>query len=122
MLAARGGARHHSPELALLGTFTVYLSPAVLAEYREDPCPPQVFTPVGEDHFELLEGIEEVAVVVMPDRRVGISPDEEDNRLLECAEAAEADFLVTGNRKHFPESFRATRVIAPRDFLTELGF
>ena len=69
----------------------------------------------------MLEGIEEVAVVVMPDRRIEISPDEEDNRLLECAEAAEADFLVTGNRKHFPESFGATRVVAPRDFLTELG-
>jgi putative PIN family toxin of toxin-antitoxin system len=107
-------------ELALLGTFTVYLSPNVLGEYREVLARPK-FSRQIERITVLLEGIEEVAVVVMPDRRIEISPDEEDNRLLECAEAAEADFLVTGNRKHFPESFGATRVVAPRDFLTELG-
>ena len=76
-------------ELALLGTFTVYLSPNVLGEYREVLARPK-FSRQIERITVLLEGIEEVAVVVMPDRRIEISPDEEDNRLLECAEAAEA--------------------------------
>jgi predicted nucleic acid-binding protein len=62
-----------------------------------------------------------VAVAVTPDRKIEVSPDD-DNRFLECAEAAEADFLVTGNRRHFPELFGKTRVVAPREFLTELGF
>ena len=48
--------------------------------------------------------------------------DDEDNRLLECAEAAQADFLVTGNRKHFPAFLHRTRIITAREFLTELGF
>lgn len=43
-------------------------------------------------------------------------------RLSECAKEAEADFLVTGNQKHFPKSFGQARVVAPREFLTELGF
>jgi putative PIN family toxin of toxin-antitoxin system len=70
----------------------------------------------------LLAGLEDVAVTVAPDRTLTISPDDEDNRLLECAEAAQADFLVTGNPKHFPAQFDKTRVITPRDFLSELGF
>jgi predicted nucleic acid-binding protein len=49
-------------------------------------------------------------------------PDDDDDRLLECAEAAEADFLVTGNQKHFPKLFSETGVVSPRDFLTELGY
>jgi uncharacterized protein len=29
--------------------------------------------------------------------------DPDDNIFLECADAARADYLVTGNQKHFPE-------------------
>ena len=32
-----------------------------------------------------------------------ISKDEADNRIYECAEAAGADYIVTGNIRHFPE-------------------
>ncbi len=51
-----------------------------------------------------------------------LSPDEEDNRLLECAQSANADCLVTGNRKHFPDRIGDARILTPREFLTELGF
>ena len=93
----------------------------MLREYREVLARPKFSR--GLDRISvLLEGIEEVAVAVTPRRNVEISPDDDDNRLLECAEAAEADFLVTGNQKHFPKLFGETRVVAPRDFLTELGY
>ena len=107
-------------ELALVGSFTVCLSHDVLWEYREVLARAK-FSRQVERIGALLEGIEEVAVVVTPQQRAEVSPDEEDNRLLECAEAAEADYLVTGNRKHFPKSFGKTRVVSPLDFLTELG-
>ena len=98
-------------ELVLLGTLTVCLSPDVLREYCEVLARPK-FSRQLERISALLEGIEDVAVAVTPDRKATISPDEEDNRFLECAEAAEADFLVTGKRKHFPELFGKTRIIA----------
>lgn len=69
-----------------------------------------------------MEGIEEVSEIVTPQSRLTISPDEEDNRLLECASACRADILVTGNRKHFPDYLGITRIVSPREFLTELGF
>ena len=34
--------------------------------------------------------------------RLAISPHQPDNRFLECAEAALATYLVTGNSRHFP--------------------
>jgi len=40
---------------------------------------------------------------------------------IEVAVASEADFLVTGNLKHFPETARAgVRVVSPREFLDVL--
>ena len=47
--------------------------------------------------------------------------DPEDNRFLECAGEAKADFLITGNTKHFPsEKFQKTRIVSPAEFLIAL--
>jgi len=43
--------------------------------------------------------------------------DESDNRILECAGAGQADYIVTGNTKHFPETFDQSRVVTPRQFI-----
>lgn len=43
--------------------------------------------------------------------------DPDDNHFLECAEAAGADYLVTGNKKHFPSSYKNARVVDAREFL-----
>lgn len=53
--------------------------------------------------------------------RIFISPDEPDNRFLECAEAADADYLVTGNKKHFPNQWKRTRIVNARELLDTLG-
>jgi uncharacterized protein len=37
--------------------------------------------------------------------------DPDDDIFLECAEAAGAAFLVTGNLKHFPTEWRQTRIV-----------
>jgi len=108
-------------ELALLGAFIACVSPAVLGEYRE-VLARKKFARHPDRIRIVLEGIEDVAIAVAPVRTVTISPDDDDNRFLECAEAADADFLVTGNPRHFPARFGETRIILPRDFLRELGF
>lgn len=43
--------------------------------------------------------------------------DESDNRILECAGGGQADYIVTGNTKHFPETFEQSRVVTPRQFI-----
>ena len=45
-------------------------------------------------------------------------PDPWDQMFIEVAISSNADFLVTGNLKHFPETARAgVRVVSPRAFL-----
>ena len=108
-------------ELALLGTFTLGISPEVLAEYREVLARTK-FSRQQERIKILLDGIADVAVAAAPKHTISISQDYENNRFLECAIAAQADFLVTGNLKHFPEAFENIRIATPRDFLVELGY
>jgi predicted nucleic acid-binding protein len=50
-------------------------------------------------------------------KTLSISPHESDNRILECAEAARADYLVTGNTKHFPDRHKTTMIVSGRQFL-----
>ncbi|MGO4879570.1 MAG: putative toxin-antitoxin system toxin component, PIN family [Bryobacteraceae bacterium] len=55
--------------------------------------------------------------MVRPTRRLLEAQDDPDNRFLECAVAAGADFLITGNTRHFPARFESIRVVTPRQFL-----
>jgi predicted nucleic acid-binding protein len=44
--------------------------------------------------------------------------DPDDNMFLECADAARADYLITGNQRHFPKFWKQTKVITTREFIT----
>jgi uncharacterized protein len=115
------GASATIVELALLGYFTVCISQEILSEYREVLARPK-FSRQQERIKTVMEGIEEISELVDPQQRLTLSSDEEDNRFLECAQVGKADFLVTGNRKHFPDRIDDTRIVSPREFLTDLGF
>jgi putative PIN family toxin of toxin-antitoxin system len=56
-------------------------------------------------------------IIIKPTTRLNLCADPDDNHVLECAAAAEAEFLITGNGKHFPKSHGTTRVISPRQML-----
>ncbi len=51
---------------------------------------------------EVLWDLRELATIIDPPRTITAVPgDHPDNRVLECAVHAEADYLVTGDRKHY---------------------
>jgi predicted nucleic acid-binding protein len=55
--------------------------------------------------------------MVRPPQRVTTASDEPDNRFLECAQKARADYLVTGNKRHFPSpTFEGTIIVTPAEF------
>jgi predicted nucleic acid-binding protein len=54
---------------------------------------------------------------VKPSRPLEITRDPDDNIFLECADAARADYLVTGNPRHFPKFWKNTKVITSRELL-----
>ncbi|PYV41490.1 MAG: hypothetical protein DMG06_16930 [Acidobacteria bacterium] len=51
-------------------------------------------------------------MLVKPTLKLTITSDPDDNMFLECAQEAGADFLVTGNKRHFPRAWRSKVVNA----------
>lgn len=69
---------------------------------------------------EALAEITGLASLIRPRARLsGVVAHDEDHRILECALAARADFLVTGDKKHLLplRTFREIRIVSPREFL-----
>lgn len=67
-----------------------------------------------------LKLIRQIGIVVRPTLTLKISPDDSDNRFYECAHAGKAAFLVTGNRDDFPEDYKMTRIVTPREFVESI--
>jgi putative PIN family toxin of toxin-antitoxin system len=64
-----------------------------------------------------LRLIRRSAMVARPTVTLAECEDESDNRFLECAETASADFLVTGNKRHFLTTWKGTRIVNGREFV-----
>lgn len=95
------------------------LSKNILTEYQ-GVFAYRKFKHLNQDKVKIfLTQIEQDAVWIEPQLTVNILKDDpEDNKFLECALAAKADFLITGNTKHFPlHSFYHTRIVTPAEFL-----
>lgn len=106
--------------LALSGQFQLCVSPAVLAEYEVVLVRPKLRLAQSEIR-RTIEELRRISLMVRPTHTVTKSKHDSDNRFLECAETAEADFLVTGNAKHFPRQWKATKIVNSREFLDLLG-
>jgi predicted nucleic acid-binding protein len=50
-----------------------------------------------------------------------ITSDPDDNIFVECADAARADYLVTGNQRHFPKFWKNTKIISSTEFLSVIA-
>jgi putative PIN family toxin of toxin-antitoxin system len=101
--------------LALKHQVRLFLSREVFEEYETVLKRPELnLRPHRLGVF--LHDIQKTAALVRPTKRLAVASDESDNRFLECAERARADYLVTGNTKHFPASFKGTEIVSPREF------
>ncbi len=64
-----------------------------------------------------LRAIRQNGFWVKPSQRVRACSDPDDDIFLECAQAARAHYLVTGNQKHFPAKWADTQIVTARQFL-----
>lgn len=94
----------------------LYISGEILAEYREALARPEFRIHRGLQH-QVLQLIQNRARRVTLSRKLDVTSDPDDNMFLECADAARADYLVTGNVRHFPKFWKRTKIITARDFL-----
>ncbi|MGD0816351.1 MAG: putative toxin-antitoxin system toxin component, PIN family [Verrucomicrobiota bacterium] len=104
------------------GRCEAVVSPALPAEYQETilelklQYPARLFVP----WTDLLT---ESAILVFPsDRATGATTDPDDEMILECAQAAEAEYIVSGDKKHLLalRRFRGIPIVSPADFLRRL--
>jgi len=103
--------------LAITKPARLYVSDAIMAEYQELLARPKMNIRKGIRQ-QLLQLIANRAYRVRPARRLQVTPDPDDNIFLECADAARADYLVTGNQRHFPRFWKKTKVITSREFIS----
>src|SRR5262245_8913217 len=108
------------PRTVLLLSFTkpsrIYVSPAILEEYRIVLARPalKIRRALQQQFMQLIRNR---AQMVRPAYSLQVTSDPEDNKFLECADAARADYLITGNQRHFPEFWKNTKIISSRDFI-----
>ena len=115
-LAIPGSQAEQALSRILDGADTLLISKAILDEllsilagkFSRDP----------ESLSQVAVIVTEMAEVVKPKGRVKVFKDDPDNRILECAEAGHADYIVTGDKEMLRlKQYRGTRLISLRDYL-----
>ena len=102
--------------LALTKPARWYVTESILDEYREVLARPELKIRKGA-RAQLMRLIGNRTHLVRPARSLRVTPDPDDNLFLECADAARADYLVTGNHRHFPAFWKRTKVITSRELI-----
>jgi putative PIN family toxin of toxin-antitoxin system len=100
------------------GEVELFLSRFILAEFERILRDKFRFTKRQAD--ERVAAIRRMATLVEPtDRITLVTAKDDDNRILECALAARADYLVTGDKEHLLplRSIGPTQIVAPAAFL-----
>jgi len=103
--------------LAITRPARLYVSKPILEEYAEVLSRPELAIRKGL-RSQLLPLTRKRAHLVAPSHRIEITRDADDNIFIECADRARADFLITGNRRHFPVYWKSTKTVSPREFIS----
>ena len=98
------------------------ISAAVMAEYAEVLARPKFAFPADEIAAAIAM-FRDNGELVAPRQSVPALPDPDDARFLHCAETAQAEYLVTGNKRHFPqEACGSVRVVSAGELLNHIAF
>jgi uncharacterized protein len=110
------GLERVSLVFALSAPARLYASPDILEEYERVLAKPQLKLSrprIGQ----VISLVKSRAVLVRPSNRLQVTLDPDDNVFLECADHSRADYLITGNKRHFPRFWKSTKIVNAREFL-----
>lgn len=111
-----GGVADRILQEAQKDAFVLFVSPAILAEVQDVLT--RKFKWSENRTNQAIRNILGFAQLVNPEQRLNvIKADPADDRILECAVAADADLIVTGDKllQHV-QSFRGTMIVSPSQF------
>ena len=94
-----------------------YVSRPILEEYSDVLARPELKIRKGLQR-QLWQLIKNRSHLVATTRHLEVTSDPDDNVFLECADSARADYLVTGNQRHFPRFWKKTKIITSREFIS----
>lgn len=104
--------------MARAGLIELYHSPAIERELRRT-----LHGKFRWSELQIQDALMELRAVshrVLPTLHLAaIVQDDTNHRILECAVAAQADYLITGDKRHLQplKQFRGVAIISPRGFL-----
>lgn len=118
-LITETGAEAAILDLVAEGALTWCVSEAILAEYEETVNRPK-FRQINPKRTAAMLSLARSGEFTVVELTLNHSSDEPDNRFYECAQAARADYLVTGNLKHFKKPLPGTKIVNARQLLDAL--
>lgn len=105
---------------ALEGRFELAISRSIIHEVLDVLA--RKFDRDAEELSRVAVFLAELGSVARPRRKLSVLRDEPDNRILECAVAARAELIVTGDRLMLElREFKGIRILTLREFLDLLG-
>jgi putative PIN family toxin of toxin-antitoxin system len=113
-----GGIPEEIFELAREKSIELIVSPAILLELGK--ILQNKFNFKRREILYALQEIRRIAKVVFPKIKLNIiKNDPPDNHILECALAGQANFIVTGDKKHLRvlNQFRNIKILLPAEFI-----
>jgi len=100
------------------GETELFISPFILSEL--DRVLRETFRFTKKEADVRVNAIRAFAHVTTPTERITVvTANDDDNRILECVAAAQAELLVTGDKEHLLPlgSYRGTKIVTPAQFL-----
>jgi uncharacterized protein len=110
------GYERYVVDLVLAGKLDLCVSAAFLAEY-EGVLHRKKFGISPSKVLGSMRLMRKAARLVSPRVSVCAATDPEDNKFLECEVAANAEYLVTGDKRHFPKMWRGMRIVNARELM-----
>jgi putative PIN family toxin of toxin-antitoxin system len=118
-MLARGGVPSQVVDLAIRGHFLNVTSRPLLDELARVLQYPKLAS-VFQDPLGVVLVVQQMSILVEPHLEVDLLDD--DNRLLEAALVAQADYIVTGDKGPLDlRSCNGTQIVTPRAFLVAIG-
>ncbi len=96
----------------------LFISPFILSEL--DRVLREKFRFTNKEVGGRVNAIRAIAHVITSTEQITVvTANDDDNRILECAAAAQAEFLVTGDKEHLLPlgSYHGTKIVTPAQFL-----
>jgi len=112
-----GGSPDEVVQLVRIGEINLYISPFILNEFER--VLREKFGYSEEEIRQRSERIISISTIIEPSEKFSvIKEDEPDNRILECAHEAKADFIISGDKHILSlKEFRDIKIVSAPEFI-----